>query len=95
MSELLILSLINQGVNYGLSIVEQSNGLVKKGTIYTSLKRFEELGFLTKNEEIIEIKTKWKEKKTQQVQTYALTKEGKTILRFNRKMFKQMSDLIG
>jgi len=54
--ELLVLKmLINEGRElYGLEMVEQSNSLLKRGTVYTTLARMEEKGYIESRKESID-----------------------------------------
>lgn len=50
--ELLILRLLaNEPEMYGLQLVEQSGGRLKRGTVYVTLGRMEEKGFVTSEQE--------------------------------------------
>lgn len=46
-TEALILSLLGNAEMYGLSIIEKSEGKIPRGTIYVTLGRMVEKGFLT------------------------------------------------
>lgn len=50
--EFLILEmLINKGAMFGLEMVEASNGTLKRGTIYITLQRMSDKGYLDSSEE--------------------------------------------
>lgn len=53
-TEALILQLlIGVGESYGLDLVKRSDGKLKRGTVYVTLQRMEEKGFLTSRQEAI------------------------------------------
>lgn len=53
-AELLILNLLNElGESYGLALVKESGGLLKRGTVYVTLFRMEEKGYVTSSEEAL------------------------------------------
>jgi DNA-binding PadR family transcriptional regulator len=43
-TERLILSLLTDGERYGLELVEQSSGTLKRGTVYVTLQRMQARG---------------------------------------------------
>ena len=90
--EFIILSLIDKEINYGLDIVDKSNGLVNRGTVYNTLQRFEEAGFLSCRKKVAKTITVAGSNvpKTQFVATYRLTQKGKRILKDNLDWFKLM-----
>ena len=45
--EALILDLLRSGEMYGLELVTSSDGALKRGTVYVTLGRMEEKGFIT------------------------------------------------
>lgn len=50
--EMLILKLLSEvGETYGLDMVKQSDGRLKRGTIYVTLDRMEDKGFIESREE--------------------------------------------
>ena len=50
--EALILgTLINKGELYGLQMVEESGGKLKRGTVYVTLSRMQEKGYITSRQE--------------------------------------------
>src|SRR4051812_44528231 len=50
--ERLILELlVSEGPMYGLQLVEQSNGALKRGTVYVTLGRMEAKGFIASQQE--------------------------------------------
>lgn len=52
--ELVILRLlIGGGESYGLALVKASDGALKRGTIYVTLGRMEEKGFVTSEQEAV------------------------------------------
>jgi DNA-binding PadR family transcriptional regulator len=46
-TESLVLELLRGGKQYGLELVDASGGELKRGTIYVTLSRMEEKGFVT------------------------------------------------
>jgi PadR family transcriptional regulator PadR len=44
--ERLILELLQEGERYGLQLVEESEGRLKRGTVYVTLGRMEEKGYV-------------------------------------------------
>lgn len=42
-----VLALLRSGERFGLQIVDESNGAIARGTIYVTLGRMEEKGFVT------------------------------------------------
>jgi PadR family transcriptional regulator, regulatory protein PadR len=50
-TESLILDQLRDGEKYGLELVESSNGRLKRGTIYVTLGRMEQKGFVTSRQE--------------------------------------------
>jgi DNA-binding PadR family transcriptional regulator len=45
-TERLILGLLTDGERYGLELVEQSGGTLKRGTVYVTLQRMQEKGYV-------------------------------------------------
>lgn len=50
-TESLVLELLRDGKQYGLELVDASDGALKRGTIYVTLARMEEKGFVTSRQE--------------------------------------------
>ena len=50
-AEALILELLEVRERYGLELVERSNGRLKRGSVYVTLARMEQKGFVTSREE--------------------------------------------
>lgn len=50
-TESLVLELLRGGKQYGLELVEASGGALKRGTIYVTLARMEDKGFVTSRQE--------------------------------------------
>ena len=50
-TESLILDLLHSQEMYGLQLVAESNGALKRGTVYVTLGRMEEKGFVESREE--------------------------------------------
>lgn len=46
-----ILRLLMSGERYGLQLVNESGGRIKRGTVYVTLQRMQEKGFVTSREE--------------------------------------------
>ena len=49
--ELLVLELLRKQDSYGLQLVAASSGRLKRGTVYVTLGRMEEKGYITSNPE--------------------------------------------
>lgn len=49
--ESLVLELLRDGKQYGLELVDASGGALKRGTIYVTLSRMEEKGFVISRQE--------------------------------------------
>src|SRR5689334_14353693 len=50
-SERLVLELLLDGPDFGLSLVARSHGALKRGTVYVTLGRMERKGFLVSEQE--------------------------------------------
>ena len=46
-TEALIMDLLREGERFGLELVDQSGGTLKRGSVYVSLARMEATGFVT------------------------------------------------
>jgi DNA-binding PadR family transcriptional regulator len=89
-SEFIVLAFIDKGISYGLDIVDKSSGLVKRGTVYTTLQRFCKLGFLSDSKKISKQIIVKNVNKTQFVATYELTEKGKQVLDDNRRSWERI-----
>ena len=49
--ESIVLELLRDGELYGLELVRHSSGAVKRGTVYTTLSRMEEKGYVASRQE--------------------------------------------
>lgn len=50
-TECLVLRLLASGESYGLELVKKSDGVLKRGTVYVTLGRMEEKGFVSSRQE--------------------------------------------
>ena len=51
--EYLILTLLHDRESFGLELVERSEGLLKRGTIYVTLARMQEKGYVVSRTEVL------------------------------------------